>query len=113
VGLALLAALLGAVAIGARAVHRADPALAAGPIAALAVWTFHSAIDWDWEMPALTLVAVLLGGALLARADEAGPQLGEQPALGAQDQRAEDRDEEHALHDRLGGGPRAAPQREA
>jgi len=113
VGAALLAALLGAVAIGARAVHRADPALAAGPIAALAVWTFHSAIDWDWEMPALTLVAVLLAGALLARADEAGPQLGEQPALGAQDQRAEDRDEEHALHDGLGGGPRAAPQREA
>ena len=87
VGLALLATLLGAVAIGARAVHRADPVLAAGPIAALAVWAFHSAIDWDWEMPALTLVAVVLAGALLARAGEPGPQLGEQAALGAQDQR--------------------------
>ena len=113
VGLALIATLLGAVAVGARAVHRADPLLAAGPIAALAVWTFHSAIDWDWEMPALTLVAVLLAGALLARAGEPGPQLGEQAALGAQDQRAEDRHEEHALHDGLGGGPRPAPQREA
>ena len=85
VGVALLAALLGAIALGARAVHRADPILAAGPIAALAVWTFHSAIDWDWEMPALTLVAVVLAGALLARAGEPRPQLGEQAALGAQD----------------------------
>jgi hypothetical protein len=63
---ALLAALLGGVALAARAAVRADPALAAGPAAALAAWAFHSAIDWDWEMPALTLVAVLLAGALLA-----------------------------------------------
>jgi O-Antigen ligase len=113
VGVALLAALLGAVALSARAVHRADPVLAAGPIAALAVWTFHSAIDWDWEMPALTLVAVVLAGALLARAGEAGPQLGEQPALGAQDQRSEDAEEERGLDDRLGERPLPAPQREA
>jgi hypothetical protein len=31
------------------------------------VWTAHSAIDWDWEMPALTLVAALLAGIALAR----------------------------------------------
>jgi O-antigen ligase/polysaccharide polymerase Wzy-like membrane protein len=66
VGVALLAALLGAVALSARAAHRVDPALAAGPAAALTAWAFHSAIDWDWEMPALTLVAVVLAGALLA-----------------------------------------------
>jgi O-Antigen ligase len=66
VGLALLATLLGAVALSARAAHRLDPALAAGPAAALSAWAFHSAIDWDWEMPALTLVAVVLAGALLA-----------------------------------------------
>jgi O-Antigen ligase len=66
VGVAILATLLGAVALGARAAHRVDPALAAGPAAALAAWAFHSAIDWDWEMPALTLVAVVLAGALLA-----------------------------------------------
>jgi len=65
VGVALLAALLGGVAISARATYRVDPALAAGPTAALAAWAFHSAIDWDWEMPALTLVAVVLAGALL------------------------------------------------
>jgi len=66
VGVALLAALLGGVALSARAAHRVDPVLAAGPAAALTAWAFHSAIDWDWEMPALTLVAVVLAGALLA-----------------------------------------------
>jgi hypothetical protein len=65
VGVALLAALLAGVAVSARAAHRADPTLAAGAAAALAAWTFHSAIDWDWEMPALTLVVVVLAGALL------------------------------------------------
>jgi hypothetical protein len=113
VGVALLAALLGAVALAARAAHRADPLLAAGPAAALAVWAFHSAIDWDWEMPALTLVAVVLAGALLARAGEAGPQLGEQPALGAQHEHDEDAEEERDLGDGLGNGPLPAPQREA
>jgi O-antigen ligase len=65
VGIALLAALLGGVALSARAAHRADPTLAGGAAAALTAWAFHSAIDWDWEMPALTLVAVVLAGALL------------------------------------------------
>jgi O-Antigen ligase len=68
VGVALLAALLGGAAVAARAAHRADPALVAGPIAALVVWAFHSLIDWDWEMPALTLVVVVLAGAVLATA---------------------------------------------
>lgn len=69
VGLALLTALLGAIALAARRAHGADRLLAAGPIGALVVWAMHSAIDWDWEMPALTLVAVILAGALVARAD--------------------------------------------
>jgi O-Antigen ligase len=73
VGVAILAALLVAVALSARAAHRIDPALAAGLVAALTAWAFHSAIDWDWEMPALTLVAVVLAGALLAvRAEDRG-----------------------------------------
>jgi hypothetical protein len=68
IGFALLCALLAAVAVCARRVHARDPGLAAGPIAALALWALHSAIDWDWEMPALTLVAVVLAGTLVARA---------------------------------------------
>jgi hypothetical protein len=68
VGVALLAALLGGVALSARGAHRADPLLTAGPVAALVAWAFHSAIDWDWEMPGLTLFAVVLAGGVLARA---------------------------------------------
>jgi O-antigen ligase len=64
IGLLALAALFGGVAAAVR-----DEA-AAG--AALAAWAVHAGVDWDWEMPALTLVAVLLAGAAIARA-RAGP----------------------------------------
>ena len=80
VGLALLALLVAGVATAVARVHRSGRVVAAGPAAALGVWGAHSAIDWDWEMPALTLVAVGLAGVLLAAADRA-PQLGEQRPL--------------------------------
>jgi O-antigen ligase len=70
VGLALLALMLGGVVAGAVVARRRAPAAAVGPVAALTVWAAHSALDWDWEMPALTLVAVLLAGLLLAATDE-------------------------------------------
>jgi hypothetical protein len=69
VGLALLLVLVGAVAVGARDAFRANAALAAGPAAVVATWFVHAAIDWDWEMPALTLVAIACAGALLSAAD--------------------------------------------
>jgi hypothetical protein len=65
VGVAILATLLAATGLAVRAALETDAALAAGPAAALTAWAFHSAIDWDWEMPALTLLAVVLAGALL------------------------------------------------
>jgi O-antigen ligase len=68
VGLVLLLALVGSVAIGARDALRADAALAAGPAAVVATWFVHAAIDWDWEMPALTLIAVACVGLLLSDA---------------------------------------------
>jgi hypothetical protein len=67
-GLAALLAMLAGVAGAARRTWRRDPGLAAGPAAALAVWAVHAGVDWDWEMPALSLVAVTLAGVLLARA---------------------------------------------
>src|SRR4051794_20565295 len=70
VGGAALALLAGGVAVAARRVHRFDPVLAAGPAAALTAYAFHASIDWDWEMPALTLVGVALAGLLLASSDE-------------------------------------------
>jgi hypothetical protein len=68
VGLLLLAAVVAGIALCARAAFRADPVLAAGPVAALSAFALHTGIDWDWEMPALTLVAVGLAGLLLSRA---------------------------------------------
>jgi hypothetical protein len=68
VGLALLAALVGAVGLGAARAHL--PAAAA----ALAVWALHAAIDWDWEMPALTLVAIVLAGLVLTSPDRRAAQ---------------------------------------
>jgi hypothetical protein len=59
VGFLALAALFGGVAACVR-----DEA-AAG--AALAAWAVHAGVDWDWEMPGLTLVAILLAGAVIAR----------------------------------------------
>ena len=66
VGFVLLCALLAGVLLAARKVLAADAALAAGPAAGLVVWAVHAGVDWDWEMPALTLVAVTLAGLLLA-----------------------------------------------
>jgi hypothetical protein len=68
VGLALLLTLVGAVAVAARDALRADAALAAGPAAAVATWFVHASIDWDWEMPALTLIAIACAGLLLTGA---------------------------------------------
>jgi O-antigen ligase len=69
IGFALLGAWAAGVAHGARAAWRAAPAAAAGPAAALALWAVHACLDWDWEMPALTLVALALAAALLAQAE--------------------------------------------
>ena len=43
-----------------------------GLVAALLLYAAHAGIDWDWEMPALTLVALLLAGALSGRPEPAG-----------------------------------------
>jgi O-antigen ligase len=73
VGFAILALFLGGLTLAAARALRIDPARAVGPAAALVIWATHSAIDWDWQMPALTLVALVLAGMLIAtsEADEA------------------------------------------
>jgi O-Antigen ligase len=87
VGLAALLAFLGGVAVAARRLWRADPGLAAGPVAALAVWAVHAGLDWDWEMPAVTLVALALAAALVSWSERpaATPpeQEGSTPASGS------------------------------
>lgn len=72
VGLALLAAFLGGVAVCARRLVSADAVLAAGPCAALAVLALHAGIDWDWDLPALGMVGLMLAGTVIGRADPRG-----------------------------------------
>ena len=71
-GLLALAGLIAAIVLAAGRLHRRAPGLATGPAAAFAAWALHAGLDWTWEMPALTLVALLLAGALLAWSEEEG-----------------------------------------
>jgi hypothetical protein len=60
-GLALLLCFLAAT--GVALVRAGEP----GWAAASAVWALHAAVDWDWEMPALTLVFLLLAATAAGR----------------------------------------------
>ncbi len=66
IGFVFLAMFLGGVAACALRALRLDRALAAGPVVALAAWAIHAGLDWDWEMPALSLEAIVLAGLLIA-----------------------------------------------
>jgi peptidoglycan/LPS O-acetylase OafA/YrhL len=68
VGLALLALAIGAVGLAARRLQREDAALAAGPAAVLVAWLLHASVDWDWQVPAVTGVAAIVTGLVVARA---------------------------------------------
>lgn len=67
--LALIAFLGGAVWTLVRLV-RVRRAEATGAAAALSALALHAAVDWDWEMPALALVGVLLLASAIAALDE-------------------------------------------
>lgn len=66
IGLALLLCALATplVAVG---VARGSP-IAAGALGAYVAYLVHAGIDWDWEMPAVTLAALACGVALLLAA---------------------------------------------
>ncbi len=76
VGLALLASIIGGVALAARRLQREDAVLAAGPAAVLVAWLLHASVDWDWQVPALTGVAAILAGLIVARAGQGGDDRG-------------------------------------
>ena len=75
VGLLALALFLGGGAWAAARAYARDPVAAAGLIAAGAVFLVHAGLDWLWEMPALTLPALLLAAGLV--------RLGEAPTAAA------------------------------
>jgi O-antigen ligase len=86
-GLVFLGMMIGGVALAARRALHVDAARAAGPAAAVLAWFLHASIDWDWQLPAVTLPAIVLAGALIVLADSPSAAPGVErvePALGRQ-----------------------------
>ena len=73
VGAAALLMFLAGVLVATARLYALDPAVATGPAAAMLVWAVHAGLDWDWEMPALTGVALLLAAATVAWQDDPAP----------------------------------------
>ena len=69
-GLIALALLAGGITAAGLGALRRRRTLAAGPAVALLAWFLHASIDWDWQLPAVTLPAIALAGALMVLADE-------------------------------------------
>ena len=65
-GLLALALVIGGAAAAARRALRTDRAVAAGATAATLTWFLHASLDWDWQLPAVSLPAVVLAGLLIA-----------------------------------------------
>jgi hypothetical protein len=66
-GLALLLILLGAVFVGlARRAHGPRRSLYGALLALCAVWALRAGVDWDWEMPVVTLGFFAVAGAALS-----------------------------------------------
>ncbi|HKP17407.1 MAG TPA: O-antigen ligase family protein [Gaiellaceae bacterium] len=78
-GLLFLAVALG-VPLAAVRRARSSP-LAAAAFGAYAAYLLHAAIDWDWEMPAVTLTALFCGLALLAAARGGGERRPLRPSV--------------------------------
>lgn len=79
VGLLLVGGSLLAIAIGlARRLGGGERHLYAAALTLLVAWAVHAGIDWDWEMPAVTLWLFALAGLALARPPaQAGGRLAE------------------------------------
>jgi hypothetical protein len=74
VGFALiLIAVLGILAGLAARIRGPDRALYAALFALALAWAIHQALDWDWQMPAVTLGLLILAGMALARPRDGSP----------------------------------------
>jgi O-Antigen ligase len=106
VGLGFLLLFLGGATAGAVRLYRLDPAAAAGLAAGLAGWAVCAGLDWHWEMPAVTLLMLLLAAAAIAWSEERAIRTDQaRPDIPAQ---AEDADRPTAL--RAAGGPKVGPR---
>jgi O-Antigen ligase len=69
VGLLALGLMTGGTAVAARRALAHHREHAAGALAVLVVWALHASIDWDWQMPAVTLPALVLAGLVICLAE--------------------------------------------
>ena len=72
-GAAALLVMLAGLALSARRALLAEPRASLGLLALLVTYLVHAALDWDWEMPAVTLPALAAAAAIVAVADRAPP----------------------------------------
>jgi hypothetical protein len=72
-GAAALLVLLAGLALSARRALQAQPHTVLGLLALLVTYLVHAALDWDWEMPAVTLPALAAAAAIVATADRGRP----------------------------------------
>ena len=80
VGFVLLAvALLAIFGAAVARVRHPNRSVHAAVLAGLMTWALHAGIDWDWEMPAVTLWVFAVGGVLLAGSARAAPRFGPLP----------------------------------
>jgi hypothetical protein len=76
VGFVLLAVCLLTIFTGAVVrVRRPNRSVYAAVLAGIVTWALHAGIDWDWEMPAVTLWVFAVGGVVLSRSDREPPRL--------------------------------------
>ena len=67
VGLLLIVGLVGTLLVGALRRVRVDRTVAGAVAAIVLMWGLRAGLDWDWEMPVVTVWVMLAGGAILAR----------------------------------------------
>jgi hypothetical protein len=72
-GLALFGLFIGGMIAAAGSALRSRAPLAPAACAVCTAWLLHATIDWDWQLPAVTLPALVLAGGLLAAADAVAP----------------------------------------
>jgi uncharacterized membrane protein YhaH (DUF805 family) len=73
-GFAALLAFLAGLVLCARRALLADRSAAIGLVALVLTFFVHAALDWDWEMPAVTLMALAAAAAVVASSELARPR---------------------------------------
>ena len=72
-GAAMLLAFLAGLAMSAQRALLAERRAVVGLVALVVTYLVHAALDWDWEMPAVTLPALAAAAVLVATADRGAP----------------------------------------